>query len=106
MIVITRVRTCAQRGIIRSENGLLVCSHGPLELAQSVSISCYLDALKQGMSIYADNTQEVGASKSILYSFFLARHPVIDVYYGCISELSEEAVKSRRKQVVEDAQSA
>ncbi len=58
------------------------------------------------MSIYADDTQEAEASKLILYSFFLARHPAIDVYYCCISELSEEAVKSRRKQVVEDAQSA
>jgi len=34
MIVLMRVRM----SIICSENGLLVCSHGPLELAQSVSI--------------------------------------------------------------------
>ena len=34
MIGLMRVRM----GIICSENGLLVCSHGPLELAQSVSV--------------------------------------------------------------------
>ena len=33
MIVLMRVRM----SIICSENGLLVCSHGPLELAQSVN---------------------------------------------------------------------
>ena len=34
MIVLMRVRM----SIICSENGLLVCSHGPLELAQSVIV--------------------------------------------------------------------
>jgi len=40
MIVLMRVRM----SIICSENGLLVCSHGPLELAQSVYIYIYLSA--------------------------------------------------------------
>ena len=37
MIGLTRVRM----SIICSENGLLVCSHGPLELAQSVQVGLW-----------------------------------------------------------------
>lgn len=37
MIVLTRVRRCAERASLVSMNGLLACSHGSLELAQSVS---------------------------------------------------------------------